>query len=120
MFIKEGASAEDCVQGDLGDCWLMSALSVAANKDELIIGGVPGLDYSPDMIVDKELAHACSQGIFPPIFHKFRSRGIYCLRFFKNFEWVYVIVDSRVPCKNVNGEWKPIFGATPEKEEMWV
>ena len=60
MFIKGGASAEDCVQGDLGDCWLMSALSVAANKDELIIGGVPGLDYSPDMIVDKELAHACS------------------------------------------------------------
>jgi hypothetical protein len=120
MFIKEGASAEDCVQGDLGDCWLMSALSVAANKDELIIGGVPGVDYQKGMVVDKEMASACSSGVFPPIFHKYRARGIFCLRFMKDFQWTYVIVDSRIPCKKEDGKWVPIFGSCTDDDEMWV
>ena len=121
MFIKGGASAEDCVQGELGDCWLMSALSVAANRDELIVGGVKGMDYTKNMVVDKEFAHSCSSGVFPPIFHKFRARGIYCLRFMKNFNWTYVLVDSRIPCKkNDAGQFEPIFGACQDKDEMWV
>ena len=52
-FIEGGASAMDCKQGDLGDCWLISALSVCANYDELIVGGLKGIDPTPDMIVDK-------------------------------------------------------------------
>ena len=58
-----------------------------------------GLEYDKDMIVDKEISVNLSRGIFPPIFHKFRSRGIYVLRYFKNFEWVYVIIDERLPVK---------------------
>ena len=58
-----------------------------------------GLEYDPNMIVDKEISVNLSRGIFPPIFHKFRSRGIYVLRYFKNFEWVYVIIDERLPVK---------------------
>jgi hypothetical protein len=46
-----------------------------------------GLEYDPDMIVDKEISTNLSKGIFPPIFHKFRSRGIYVLKYFKDLRF---------------------------------
>lgn len=70
-----------------------------AQRDELIVGGKSGLEYDPDMIVDKEIAVCLSKGTFPPIFHKYRAKGLYVLRIFKNFNWIYVIVDERLPCK---------------------
>ena len=92
----------------------MSALSVVCQRDELIIGGMEGLEYDRDMIVDKEISVSLSRGIFPPIFHKFRSRGIFVLRYFKNFEWVYVILDERLPVKTVTTDegkkLKLVFG----------
>ena len=51
---------------------MISALSVLATRDELIIGGRRGLEYDKDMIIDKELADILSKGVYPPIFHKFR------------------------------------------------
>jgi hypothetical protein len=60
-------------------------MSVLATRDELLMGGRSGMDYQPDMIVDKELASLLSNGVWPPIFHRFRSHGIYVLRIFKNF-----------------------------------
>ena len=117
-FIKGGAAAADCTQGDIGDCWFISALSVCANKDELIVGGLPGIDPVEGMIVDNTFANECSKGIFAPIFHKYRAKGIYCLRFFKNFNWVYCIVDERFPCKK--GTKDLCFGHTPDADEMWV
>ena len=55
------------------------------------------MDYNPDMIIDKELATLLSNGVYPPIFHRFRSIGLYVLRFFKNFQWIYVVIDDRIP-----------------------
>jgi Calpain family cysteine protease len=40
QFINDGASANDVKQGRIGDCWLISALSVIATRDELITGGM--------------------------------------------------------------------------------
>lgn len=74
-------------------------MAAIAQRDELIVGGRAGMDYDPDMIVDKEIAVCLSQGIFPPIFHKYRAKGLYVLRIFKNFNWIYVIVDERIPVK---------------------
>lgn len=106
QFIDDGAAADDCRQGELGNCWFMSALSVACQRDELVIGGMEGLDYDAEMIVDKEISTNLSRGVFPPIFHKFRSRGIYVMRYFKNFNWIYVIIDERIPVKTVSVEIK--------------
>lgn len=94
-----------------------------AQRDELIVGGRAGLEYDPDMIVDKEIAGLVSNGVFPPIFHKYRAKGLFVLRIFKNFEWIYVIVDERLPVKKggAAGESKvPVFGRCKDPHEMWV
>ena len=70
------------------------------------------------MIIDKDFAKTCSEGVFPPIFHKFRDHGIYCLRFQKNFEWIYVVVDERIPCHK--GTKNPVFGHCKSENEIWV
>jgi len=71
-----------------------------------------------DMIIDKDICKWLSMGVYPPIFHRFRQVGIYVLRFFKNFKWIYVIVDDRLPC---NKETKrPVFGCCNNSHELWV
>ena len=97
QFVDDGAGSNDVRQGALGDCWFIGAMSVIVSRDELLRGGCPGIQLDKNMIIDKELAAAQSKGVYPPIFHRFRLRGIYVLRFFKNFQWVYVIVDDRLP-----------------------
>jgi len=47
--------------------------------------------------VNKEFAMNCSNGVYPSIFHVYRIKGIFVFRFFKNFKWLYVIVDDRIP-----------------------
>jgi len=93
-------------------------MSVLATRDELLIGGRKGMEYDPDMIVDKDIASILSKGVYPPIFHKFRSIGLYVIRLFKNFTWIYVIVDERFPVdKKTN---KMVFGRCRSKHELWV
>lgn len=60
-------------------------MSVLVTRDELLVGGRRGMEYDPDMIVDKEIASILSNGVYPPIFHRYRSRGLYVIRIFKNF-----------------------------------
>lgn len=76
------------------------------------------MDYDEDMIIDKDIASILDNGVYPPIFHKYRSKGIYVFRFFKNFQWVYTLVDQRVPM-DVKTK-KLVFGKCREKHELWV
>jgi len=71
-----------------------------------------------DMIIDKEIASELSIGVYPPIFHKYRSRGIYVLRFFKNFQWLYVVIDDRIPVNKQKN--RPVFGTCKNSHELWV
>jgi len=57
------------------------------------------MEYDPDMIVDKEIALLLCNGLYPPIFHKYRTRGLFVIRIYKNFKWIYVITDERVPAE---------------------
>lgn len=42
-------------QGEIGDCWLIGALSVLATRDELLRGGVAKIknDFGEETVVDK-------------------------------------------------------------------
>lgn len=39
-----------------------------------------------------------SEGVYPPMFHFLSKYGIFIFKFYKNFEWRYVIIDDKIPC----------------------
>lgn len=127
QFVDDGVGSDDCIQGEIGDCWLITAMSVLATRDELLIGGRRGMEYDPDMIVDKEIATLLCNGVYPPIFHKYRTKGMYVLRIFKNFKWIYVVIDERLPVYKKEEplgsgnfvQW-PVFGRCRSPHEQWV
>ena len=83
-------------------------MSVLVTRDELLVGGREGMQYDKDMIIDDEMAGEFSMGVYPPIFHRFRSRGIYVLSIYKKMTWVYIIIDERIPVDKKTR--KPVFG----------
>lgn len=87
-----------------------------AGQDELIRGGGDSIDTTNINILDKSSATMASIGVFPPIFHKFRKRGIYCFRFFKDFSWRYVIIDKKLPVVDN----MLVFAKCLDEEELWV
>ena len=120
-FFDDGAESNDVCQGSLGNCWFISALSVLATKDYLLRGEF-NEHILDDGIIDDEENAMLSTGVYPPIFQSFRTKGIFCMRFFKNFKWRYVIIDDRIPCiKVIEGvPLKPYFGHCRSQNEFWV
>jgi len=89
LFV-DGVDEGDVVQGALGNCWFLSALSVLAQE---------GIKKIESLFV-------CAQ---PKL-------GFYGLRFFKDNEWRVVFVDDRLPVKG----GKPAFGGGQDPREFWV
>ncbi len=53
-FIDAGADTNDVIQGAIGDCWFIGALSVLATEDELIRGSFNPSDNADEEISDTE------------------------------------------------------------------
>ena len=122
QFFSDGIESNDVIQGGLGDCWFISALSVLATKDFLLRGEFSE-EILEDKVIDSEENSMLSTGVYPPIFHSFRKKGIFCFRFFKNFKWRYVLVDNRLPCNKIyNDNQTPvlIYGKCRSTNEFWV
>jgi hypothetical protein len=51
--MKDDAASNEVLQGDLGDCWFISALSVLADRDDLIRGGGEDIDTKNENMIDK-------------------------------------------------------------------
>lgn len=117
-FIKGDASANEVKQGALGDCWFIGAMSVLATRDELVRGGTDYLSPQMERLIDNDIATLLSMGVFPPLFHRFRFKGIWCMRFFKDFKWRYVIVDDRLPV--YENRKQLVFGSNKDPSELWV
>ena len=100
----------------MGNCWFISALSVLANNDEHIRGGGDVIDYQNLSMIDNNTIQKCSIGVFPPIFHKFRVKGIYVLRFYKDYKWRYVVIDKKLPVV----DYQLCFAKCVDEEELWV
>ena len=121
-FFYDGTESNDVMQGSLADCWFISALSVIATKDYLLRGEF-NKSILDDGKIDEEEIKMMSEGIYPPIFHSFATKGIYCFRFFKNYKWRYVLIDDRLPCHavyNRNQTKKLIFAHCRQDNEFWV
>ena len=117
QFIDDGVGANDVKQGQIGDCWLIGALSVLAVRDELLRGGTKKIEKQGEEI-GPELANSFYKGVYPPIFHMYRKKNLYVLRFYKNFKWRYVIIDDRLPV--FRGNCSPVFGRCSSLHELWV
>eukprot|EP01114_Cavostelium_apophysatum_P007275 TRINITY_DN1929_c0_g1_i1.p1 TRINITY_DN1929_c0_g1~~TRINITY_DN1929_c0_g1_i1.p1 ORF type:complete len:718 (-),score=206.71 TRINITY_DN1929_c0_g1_i1:60-2213(-) len=91
LFV-DGVEAGDVIQGALGDCYFLGALSVVATRKDLL----------EPLIVS---AHP--------------EYGFYQIKFFKNGDWQVVTIDDRIPCannvpmysrcKDVNEIWVPLI-----------
>eukprot|EP00928_Gymnodinium_smaydae_P040528 TRINITY_DN27475_c0_g1_i1.p1 TRINITY_DN27475_c0_g1~~TRINITY_DN27475_c0_g1_i1.p1 ORF type:complete len:971 (+),score=108.21 TRINITY_DN27475_c0_g1_i1:112-3024(+) len=72
--------------GVFHDGWLLGALGVLSMRRDTIFGAAVSAPEEP-------------LGIFPQVFWnpRFRRHGLYCCRFNKYGQWLYVIVDDRLP-----------------------
>ena len=119
-----GFSHEDVLQGQIGDCYLHSSLSLLADRKSTL-GGASSLLASP---LDDVFT---STSINP--------EGVYCVRFWIGETWVNVMIDDRIPCDPdayrvlprggnwagkpapSQGHWGHPFGATSrDPREFWV
>ena len=91
---RGGADAGDVIQGELGDCYLLGAMSSVVARDLLNPLIKPGVD--PDECI--------RNGFITFVLYKFG-------------EWVEVSVDTLLPC---NEESKPIFAHGKDPNELWV
>jgi len=60
-------------------------------KKELVMGIEPK-KFLNNLYHKKEEITKMQQGLFPACFLKYSTKGIYCVRFFINGKWRYVIV----------------------------
>jgi hypothetical protein len=77
-IFDEGISAVDIKQGSLGDCYLLSAMSVIAHS-------------RPELI----------QKVFHQSARQYNDSGLYTLMFFRNRKPCIITVDDHFPTKNV-------------------
>jgi len=95
-------------------------LSVLATNDAYIRGS-----FDPEKNTDGEISNleaaGMTCGVYPPMFHYLRKHGMYVFRFFKNYSWIYVIIDDRLPCyKRSYGDPEIVFGRCRSQNEFWV
>lgn len=90
IVFENDIDPNDIKQGQLGDCWFLSALSSLAER--------PGMVKR--LFITKE----------------YNEEGIYQIRICKNGEWITVTIDDYIPCRYNGG---PMF-SRGAGNEMWV
>ena len=90
LFV-DGVEEGDVVQGALGDCWFLGALSLLACS---------GNEFIDEIFVSSRL-----------------DSGRHVLKFFKNGGWHEVEVDDLIPC---GPDGKPAFARCKDENEFWV
>lgn len=92
-LFKDGSGSGDVVQGKLGDCWFLGALSVLGTN----------------------------QGLLEQCFWQqeaFKEFGLFVCCFHKDAALRFVIIDDRIPVFATSG--KVVFGQCKDPDELWV
>jgi Calpain family cysteine protease len=93
-----GASSLDVMQGNLGDCWFISAMALIAIRDDLF-----------------------NQITCNGAFKSYEPKGLYVFKMHKNCRPHYIIVDDRIPClEKSRGDYIPAFARCRNPNEFWV
>ena len=107
LFGPSGPVSSDVLEGSIGDCFLIAAVSVLAGVD----GGnlIRRLFVPMSSAGDGALKGTTAIGV----------------RFFHDNRWTTIVVDSRVPAKaapegSQGGSQRPIFGRARDRREMWM
>ncbi|XP_037534124.1 calpain-12 [Nematolebias whitei] len=92
VFVEDTAGTMDICQGQLGDCWLLAALSSLAVHPQLFAKVVPS-----------------NQSLSDPY------AGVFHFTFWQYGEWVEVVVDDRLPVR----EGRLLFSYSRTRNEFW-
>jgi len=92
LFI-DGSSSGDVIQGNLGDCWYLGALSVLGTDESLL-----------KKCFWKET--------------EFKEFGLFVCVFYKDCALRFVIIDDRIPVFSNSG--KVVFAHCKDPNELWV
>ena len=96
---SEGFGFADIQQGQLGDCWLLAAMTVLACHPEY-------MDKVLDIQGNKKRA----------------EKGYYRLNIYRGGKMVPVLVDDKVMCvktHNRNRPYRPLFAKSRDENELW-
>jgi len=88
------AVPNDIIQGQIGDCYFLAAAATLC----------------PHNI----------RGLF--VEERYFDEGLVAVQFFKNGEWLDVVIDTRIPCRDDEPEFvtRPVFVTRPQKKEFWM
>ena len=118
---SEGVNAGDVAQGALGDCWFISALgSLAANSQDSILSNMDPMTLEKldsGQPLTREIWNVLKGSLFSPLFHYYATKGMYVIRFMKNYKWHYIIMDDKLPC---NSDKYPLYAKDKNLKEYWV
>jgi len=92
-LFADGTSSADVIQGQLGDCWFLSALAVIGSKEQLLRKCFWRLD-------------------------DFKEFGLFVCVFYKDSKLMFVLIDDRIPVYQKTG--KVVFGQCKDCNELWV
>ena len=108
FVVSDQATPSFPVQGSVGDCWLLGAMSMVAVTRPRLLQEIFVCPTGDWLASDKKARY----GMIP-----ISSRDLYVVRLFHELKWHYVVIDGRVP-RGHSG--RPTFGRCSDSNEMWV
>jgi len=104
VLFKDGASHEDITQGNLGNCYFLSALSVLGNNRTV------------NLFVCQESSNHEDESDA----NHWKKTGCFMLKFFKNGAFEFVVVDDWIPWSETGIGSMPAFARGGDDNlEMW-